>query len=272
MITGATRGLGRIIAEHFLSLGYNVAICSKSKDSCRQIETLFSKWGKNLFVSQADVAAEKQMAEWVEKTAAKFGKIDVLINNAGIYGPVGKIFQNDSAAWIETMAVNCFGIFYACKHVIPHMIQKKFGRIINLSGGGATTPMPGYSAYSTSKAAVVRLTETMALELKEHGITVNAIAPGFIATDIHHATLKAGENAAGPFYQKTAEKMAAGGDDPMYAAKLAAFLASGDCRITGKLISAVFDNWNQFQSIDLHKDLYTLRRIDNCFFGEYKNA
>lgn len=133
--------------------------------------------------------------------------------------------------------------------------------------------MPHYSLYSASKAALVRFTETIALELAGFGIMVNAIAPGFIATGIHEETLRAGQNIVGDFFEKTRARVEEGGDDPSRAAKLALFLASGECRITGKLISAIFDPWEALtENWGLDKDLYTLRRIDDVFFGKIGNG
>ena len=127
--------------------------------------------------------------------------------------------------------------------------------------------MPGYSLYSSSKAAVIRLTESLSQEVAPCGVTVNAIAPGFIATGIHQATLQAGKEASGALYEKTKMKLDQGGDDPAQAAKLALRLATKECLITGKLLSAIFDPWeDQSKDEKLDPDLYTLRRIDNTFY------
>src|SRR5439155_11396495 len=132
----------------------------------------------------------------------------------------------DAEHWREVVTVNLFGVFLTCRHVVPLMIRAGRGKIINMSGGGAATPFPRFTAYAASKAAVVRFTETLAREVAGHGIQVNAVAPGFVVTRLHRATLAAGERAGVDFLRKTQEEIAGGGVDPSIPADLVAFLAS----------------------------------------------
>jgi len=266
LVTGGTKGIGKVIASHFLELDYNVAVCSRSKKSCELSKGFFSFYGKNVFLKQANVTDENDVHDLIDSIISRYKNIDILINNAGIYGPIGHFFDNDAYHWVETININTIGVFNLCRNVVPHMIRNNFGRIINISGGGAAKPMPMYSAYSASKAAVVRFTETIALELEKYNITANAIAPGFIATDIHNETIEAEEKLAGEFYHQTQSKLSQGGDDPKHTAKLSEHLASDKCRITGRLISAIYDDWqNLYDSGDIDNDLYTLRRVDDFF-------
>ena len=266
MVTGGTRGIGKVIAEHFLGLNYNVVVCSRTKKSCDKTEKYFSSYGDKVLILQADVSNENDVVGLINKTISKFNKIDILINNAGIYGPIGSFINNDTKHWLKAMNINMSGILHLCQNVTPHMIENNFGRIINISGGGATKPMPMYSAYSASKAAVVRFTETIALELANYNITANAIAPGFIATDIHKETIEAKEKLAGGFFYQTQNKLSEGGDNPKHTALLAEHLASEKCIITGRLISAIYDDWqNLYDSEEIDSDLYTLRRVDDFF-------
>ena len=151
------------------------------------------------------------------------------------------------------------------------MIKQCQGSIINLSGGGAASQRPKFSAYAAAKAGVVSFTEDLAQELAEYNIRVNAIAPGFVATRIHDKTIEAGEKA-GPEFKIVKEKLESGGEDPRLAAELALFLASKKAeKITGRLISAVWDNWRAMQANGqnlVSNNLYTVRRIDNVFFKE----
>ena len=204
------------------------------------------------------------MARLVQSVLEKFGRIDILVNNAGIYGPIGPVWENDPAVWQQTININLVGAFLMCHAVIPEMLRAgRGGKIINISGGGAATPFPRYTAYAVSKAALVRFTETLAVETAPHNIQVNAVAPGFVATRLHEQTRQAGE-LAGDFLKRTEELMTTA-VDPAISAKLVVHLASdrGD-RITGKFIHAVWDKWADFEK-HLEQlestDVYTLRRI-----------
>ena len=151
----------------------------------------------------------------------------------------------EAAAWLEALRINLFGVFLMCKYAVPLMIRQRRGKIINLSGGGAVTPRPRYSAYASSKAGVVRLTETLAGELAEYNIQVNAITSGFVKTRIHEETLKAGARA-GDELQRTKEMMSSQGVDARVTSELALFLASEEADgVSGRLLHAVWDDWRQ---------------------------
>ena len=152
------------------------------------------------------------------------------------------------------------------RRILPHFKKRGFGKIINLSGGGATVPLPNFSSYAVSKAGVVRFTETLAEEVKEFGIDVNAVAPGPLNTRLLDEVLAAGPKKVGArFYAKAKKQKSAGGASLEKGADLCVFLASHESDgITGKLISALWDPW---ETLNLHKeelrstDVYTLRRI-----------
>jgi len=152
-----------------------------------------------------------------------------------------------------------------CRAVIPYLKENPTGKIINLSGGGATSPMPGMSAYAASKVAVVRFTETLALELKLHNIDVNAVAPGAMNTRLLDDVLNNGQNAVTrQYYQNALKQKESGGTPPSKAAELCVYLASDVSNgVTGKLISAVWDDWDNLHNClnELDSDIYTLRRI-----------
>jgi NAD(P)-dependent dehydrogenase (short-subunit alcohol dehydrogenase family) len=155
-----------------------------------------------------------------------------------------------------------------CAVFAPLLISESKKKIINFSGGGAATPFPNYSAYATSKVALVRFTENLSIELGEDGFDINCIAPGFVITRLHKNTMEAGANAAGDsFFQSTKKQIDSGGVPPEKAADLVSFLLSKDSDgITGKFISAPWDSWHEksFQEqLRIDKDFATLRRIDN---------
>jgi 3-oxoacyl-[acyl-carrier protein] reductase len=156
------------------------------------------------------------------------------------------------------------GTVYPCRALVPHFLANKYGKIINLSGGGATNPLPNISAYAASKAAVVRFTETLAGEVGA-GIDVNAVAPGALATQMMDSAIDAGPDKVGKAFHERMLKLKAEGGTPLIkGAQLCAYLASSESDgVTGKLLSAVWDPWNALSAHrdDLKGDIYTLRRI-----------
>lgn len=268
VVTGANRGMGLEMAGAFLREGASVAICAR--DGAKLAEAgkkLGSIKGGGVVIAKAlDVSHEAAVQAFASETVRAFGRVHVLVNNAGVYGPKGPTEEVNSAEWIKAVQINLFGVFFACKYFIPHMKAAGGGRIINLSGGGATNPLPMISSYAASKAAVVRLTETLALELRPFNIFVNAIAPGALDTRMLDEVLAAGPDKVGKeFYAKALKQKETGGAPLEKGAELAVYLASPESgELTGRLISAVWDPWRDLAG---HKDelsasdIYTLRRI-----------
>src|SRR4029077_7270097 len=120
----------------------------------------------------------------VDRALREFGRLDVLVNNAGIAGPIGPTEGVDWDEWIHAIEINLLGSVLLCRAVLPHFKQAGYGKIVQLSGGGATNPLPLLSAYAASKAAVIRFMETLAEETRPHHIDVNSIAPGALNTRI----------------------------------------------------------------------------------------
>lgn len=268
IITGAGRGLGYKIAERFLQEGAFLIVCARNERELKKSMAVFQteeRYGGRLVAMRADVASEEDAAALCSACVKHFGKIDIVVNNAGIHGAIGPLDTVDMDEWKQAVAVNLYGTAHMIRHALVHMKKQKYGKIINLSGGGATSPRPHFSAYAASKAAVVRLTENVAQEYKAYGIDVNAVAPGAMNTRLLEDILRAGETLAGKEYEKAGKQLETGGTDPGIAADLCVYLASGESDgITGRLISAVWDSW-----ADLHthakemgnSDIYTLRRI-----------
>jgi NAD(P)-dependent dehydrogenase (short-subunit alcohol dehydrogenase family) len=188
-----------------------------------------------------------------------------------VYGPIGNIMNVDMEQFTKAININFLGTVYMCNVFAPLLKNETRKKIVNFSGGGAATPFPNYSAYATSKIAIVRFTENIAIELDEYNIDVNCIAPGFVITRLHEETLTAGVEAAGKsFYEGTKKQIESGGVPPEKAADLTSFLLSNQSdNITGKFISAPWDPWNEktFQDeLRNNKDVAVLRRIDNKNF------
>jgi len=265
VVTGGSQGIGKDVVRRLLEEGAKVAFCARNAQNLKATAEELSSISPDLLSIQADVTREVDIAELVRATLERFSHIDILVNNAGVYGPIGLAWEIDPVEWREALTTNLVGAFLACRAIVPVLVRQRRGKIINMSGGGAATPFPRYTAYAASKAALVRFTETLALEVADYNIQVNTIAPGFVATSLHQRTLEAGERAGAEFLRKTKDELERGGVDPAIPAALVAFLASDNAnRITGKFISSVWDDWKNFeQHVDeiAKTDVYTLRRI-----------
>jgi len=261
IITGASQGLGLEIARAFVRQGAHIALCARDAVA---LDAAASEL-RAAVAEAADVGSEDDVRRFVSRAVEKLGSIDILVNNAGVYGAMGTIDEIDWAEWTRTIEINLFGSVLMCRHVVPHMRARRYGKIIQLSGGGATGPLPRLSAYAASKAAVVRFAETLAEEVREHGIDVNSMAPGALNTRLLDEVLAAGpERVGAAFYDRARKQKTDGGAGLARGAALAVFLASAASDgITGKLLSAIWDPWEELPShaVDLAGDVYTLRRI-----------
>ncbi len=264
VVTGASQGLGQAIAEEFVKEGAHVVICARDsalleKARCRLLDLATS--GQRVLTHPGDVSSREQMQELFRRTEQEIGLVDVLVNNAGVYGPKGPSESVDLDEWSRALEINLLGTFIPTRFAIAQMKKKGRGKIINLSGGGATNPLPRLSAYAASKAAVVRLTETLAEELQEFSIAVNAIAPGALNTRLLDEVLQAGPELVGAGLKQRET----GGAPIEKGVALCVYLASAASDgITGKLISALWDPWEKlhdFRPELASSDIYTLRRI-----------
>lgn len=269
VITGANQGLGEAIAMEFVRQGAGVFVCARGKEKLlavkERLKNIAGK-GQKVCAMAVDVSKEAEVKKLINASIAEFNHVDILVNNAGIYGPKGPIEEIDSGDWVKTIEINLCGVFYCCKHVIVHMKKNKYGKIINLSGGGATAPLPFISAYAASKAGVARLTETLAGECSGSGIDINSIAPGALNTRLLDEVLSAGPQSVGKnFYEKALKQKKDGGVPLGLAVGLCVFLASSESDgITGRLISAKWDSWKSLADRRQEltgSDIYTLRRI-----------
>jgi 3-oxoacyl-[acyl-carrier protein] reductase len=268
LITGGSQGLGKVIAETFLREGANVVICARGeKELFLTRDELVEKFPSQKIVAKnCDVSSEAQVNELITFSLRELGALDALVLNAGIYGPMGATESVDLTEWKRAIEINLFGVLLPCRAAIPHFKKSGRGKIVILSGGGATNPMPNISAYAASKTAVVRLMETLAEELKEFHVDVNAIAPGALATRLVDEVLAAGaEKVGAAFFEKNKNWKEKGAVPLELGARLAVYLASAESDgITGKLISAQWDPWKDLQKHrdELAKsDIYCLRRI-----------
>lgn len=269
VITGGSQGLGKKIAEEMVNSGASVMICARNEEKLEIAkQELMSCAKKSQIISSyvCNVANQNDVKGLFEKTIQVLGNCNILVNNAGVYGPKGFTEDNDWDEWIRAFEVNLIGSVLTCRAFIPHFKGQGYGKIIQLSGGGATSPLPMLTAYASSKAAVVRYIETISEELSKYAIDANSVAPGALNTRLLDEILDAGPEMVGEdFYKRSLKQMENGGGCFITASELICFLASNESDgISGKLISAVWDNWDKFPGAisDIQKsNVLTLRRI-----------
>ena len=269
IITGANQGLGLEIARHFVREGASVAICARDVarlGAARHELQALAQGGQKIVALPCDVSDRAAVDAFIASAIQALGSVHVLINNAGIYGPKGPTESVDFDEWKRAFEINLYGVVLPCRAIIPHFRTQGRGKIINLSGGGATAPLPFISAYAASKAAVVRLTETLAQELAASRIDVNAVAPGALNTRLLDEVLQAGaQNVGEAFHQRALKQKETGGVPLELGASLCVWLASAESDgITGRLLSAQWDPWKNLaakRETLAKSDIYTLRRI-----------
>lgn len=269
IITGAGQGLGAEIARQYVAAGASVVLCGRDETKLATLRDELAPAlaeGQGIALRRADVAERADAEAVVAEALSRFGRIDILVNNAGLYGPMGLTHEVDWDEWVYAFNVNLLGVVACCRAVTPLMIENGRGKIVNISGGGATAPLPRLTCYAASKAAVVRFTESLALELQPHRIEVNAIAPGALVTRMMDQLLEAGPEAVGAAFHARMAKVAAEGGTPLHVgASLAVYLGSAESDgITGRLLSAPWDPWRTLAERRdelAASDVYTLRRI-----------
>ncbi len=272
VVTGGSLGIGLAVAKKCAEEGAKVIIAARNENDLRNaVEEIKKISARGHIYYSLDVSnfnGVKNFAEWCNQNNLQ---IDGLVNCAGIYGPIGKTTEIDLAKFVEAININFLGTVYMCSIFAPLIKSESRKKIINYSGGGGASPFANYSAYATSKVAIVRFTENLSIELAEDNFDINCVAPGFVTTRLHQQTLVVGGKKAGDsFYENTKKQIEAGGVPPEKAADLTTYLLSDESNgITGKFISAAWDRWQEKEFRDTlrnDKDFATLRRIDNKTF------
>lgn len=264
LITGAGGTIGSAIAKTFAKEGAKLLLCGRSLSNLEKIKNELSVSGNEVEIFSADVSSPDNVKKLIDFVVTHFGGLDILVTAAGIYGEIGSVESCDEEKWFNAIKVNLFGTFLCIKYALPFF--KKNGKIITFAGGGEG-PLPYFSAYASSKGAIIRLTETLSKEL-EGKIEINIISPGLVNSGLTQAIIDAGPAKAGQKKYEDALHERSGETEtfsPDKAAALAVFLASRESDgLSGRNISAVRDNWKEIpKNIDVIKksDIYTWRRI-----------
>lgn len=269
IVTGATQGLGFAIAQAFLDAGASVMVCARTSadvvTATQSLKAHAQGAGQKILGEAADISSEADADRLVTAAERELGGLHILVNNAAVIGPIGPTDDVDWAQWRHTIAVNLIGAAYLAHRVVP-LMKPRGGKILFLSGGGATAPDPNFSAYAASKGGLIAFAASLAAEVAPFGIDVNTIAPGGLVTRMLDERLRAGHERVGAaVYERLVERQQKGGDSVERAAALAVFLAGPRSKgISGRLISATWDDWERLvDRADLLRDsdIYTLRRI-----------
>ena len=240
VVTGGSRGVGLTITKTLAKMDFDVYTCARQA-------TAIDLPGVRL--TTLDVTDYHAADAWINAILKETGRIDVLVNNAGVMSAVGPLADVDPDDWEAVFRVNVFAVTRLCRRVIPVMAEQGGGCIINLAGGGSAYPRKHFTAYACSKAAVVRLSDSLAEELRPLGIRVNAIGPGLQQSEIWRHAEEAGEKPPSQPW-----------DSPQDLAELIQFLVTTPT-VTGKFLH-IKDKYREAAPATLSSDLWTLRRIN----------
>ncbi|HEY3738357.1 MAG TPA: SDR family oxidoreductase [Bryobacteraceae bacterium] len=261
LVTGAGRGIGKRLSIGFAKLGARIGLLARSKAELDAAHLEIEHSGGNALRIRADVCDYEQVDSAAHRMRVHYGHIDVVVCAAGILGPIGPFTENSMKSWMEALHTNLVGVANVCRAVIPSMAERRAGKIIVLTGHGADTGRPNFSAYSVSKTAVVRLVEVLAEELGESNIQINSLNPGGTYTSFTDEILHAGARAGWKETEAASQVRLTGGTSPEKQMELVQFLASEQSNhISGKLLN-ISDDWKRLQHGSASPGMYTLRRV-----------
>ena len=262
LVTGAGRGLGKRLALGFAQLGARIALVGRTKAEIDLAHIEIEQAGGNALRIRADVTDPEQLVLAVNRAQVVFGDpINVLICAAATTGPLSPFLQIPLRAWTETIRINLLGVVHSCRAVLPSMIERRAGKIIVLTCDSDELPKLNFSAYTTSKTAVVRLVESLAAEVSDDNVQINCLDPGPAYTNLTDEIIRAENRLEARVVSAAKETRRTGGVSPDLQLEHAAFLASEQSNhITGKLIH-VTDDWKKLKNAHLRPDALTLRRL-----------
>ena len=264
LVVGASGAIGSAVARCFHQEGAHLALSYRERKPDRLCEELTTGPGRISFYS-FDVCDWQQVREAVHRIEADFHRIEVVVNCAGIVGPIGPLETQEMRDWAKAIEINLLGSVYLARAVLPGMRERGRGKIMLLSGGGAAYGRPYFTSYSSSKAALVRFAESLARELETTNIQVNAVAPGPVNSRMWDEMRAAGPAGGLKLMEEVTRMDETGGASPDCAARLAVFLASERSdKLTGRLLSALWDDWQHLEGRleeIAGSEAWTLRRV-----------
>ena len=265
VVTGAGRGIGRAIAREYASRGAKVALVSRTASQLEKVAEEIAGAGGTALALSTDVTNKDSVVRMVEQVEKELGSIDILVNNAGSYQAIGPVQEVSSDAWLTDITVNLYGVFLCSNVVLPRMLPRKQGYVINIIGGGTASPLIYGSAYGSSKAAVMRLTETMAMELEGTGVKVFALSPGLVRTALVDYQIGSPEGQHWLADRLNAMFDEGRGVPPTIAAKMSVEIVSGKLdKLVGRAIRADRDDSDELaRQADgiVENDLRVLRMV-----------
>lgn len=260
LVTGASRGIGRTIALALTQAGAAVAVCARSEEAVADVARQIAALNGRALAVRCDVLHRTEVEDMIARVEAAIGPVDLLVNNAGQFGPTGPLAGTDSDVWWQTLEINLRGPLYCARAVLPGMLSRGHGRMVNVSSSSGFAAVPMLSAYAVSKAALYRFSENLAAETRAHGVMVFTIIPGLVRTAMSESALSCGEPAIEQWFRHAfvnQEDVSAES-----AGKLVVYLASGAADVlSGRYISAnddVAQMVARAAEIQEH-DLYVLR-------------
>ena len=262
VVTGGGRGIGRAISLGLAKAGAKVAVAARSEDQLAETVALIEEAGGCAMAVPTDVSDREAVESLVTETEQHLGPVDLLVNNAGVTGPGGPMWETDPETWWQCINVNLRGPYLGARAVLPGMVERQQGRIITVASGAGMGPQPYVAAYGISKTAAIRFSETLALETKDHNISVFAIGPGFVRTAMseYAAASPVDDMWLGGLFKNA---FAEGHDTPPeHAADLVLLLASGQAdALSGTFVGVYHDIDDLIQRAEevQQENLYTLR-------------
>jgi 3-oxoacyl-[acyl-carrier protein] reductase len=261
LITGAGRGIGKRLAIGLARLGYRIGLLGRSRGELESTRFEIED-NRGIAISlKADVRDFDQVEAAVATMAATLGRVHALVANAAVQGPIGPFAASRPEDWAPVLDTNVTGVLNCCRAVLPTMIERRCGKIVVVSGLGATNPRPDFAVFAASKAAMAMFVESLAEEVRESNVQVNSMFPGEAYTSMTDEILEASDRISSD--QEVAHAghvRLTGGVSPEKQTQLAAFLVSERSNhVTGKLIH-VQDDWRRLENDGCRQDAYTVRR------------